>query len=123
MATLVEASSAELSPYSEKAKVQQQLIREFVKAQKKELDGKTKQLNHGKTGFRASTSCEIPQGMEPDIIKALRKRDMLECIVVKESVLREALKQYPEDVIKQVGARLKKSNTFFCEAAHQDLTK
>ncbi len=120
-AELKAQSVAGMEPYREKIRLQEQLIREFVTANKAELDGQTKQLTHGKTGFRRARRCIVPAGAEAEMILALRRRDMLECIQVKENVNRDALKQYPDDVIEAVGASVQNTTRFWCEAAHADL--
>ena len=92
-------------------------IEVFVTEHRGELAGKTKMLNFGKAGFRLSTKVVIPTAKEKlaVIIKNLRTRKMTDCVVVKESVDKEALRKYGEDMIVKVGAKLKVSDEFWCE--------
>lgn len=98
-------------------------IKEFVTEHKDELDGKTKALNFGSTGFRLSTSVIIPRGKEKlgEIIKSLKIRRMSDCINVVETVNKEVLKKYGEDEVIKVGARLKKEDIFWYETAREKL--
>lgn len=92
-------------------------IKKFVSKNKTSIVGKTKNLNFGSTGFRASTSISLPRAKDKKevIIKHLKKESMLDCINVEESINKEALKKYDEDTIIRVGAKLKKSDTFWYE--------
>lgn len=94
-------------------------IKDFVAQNKDELDGKTKVLNFGSTGFRLSTSVVIPKAKEKveAIIKSLKIRKMNDCINVVETVNKEVLKKYSEDEIIKIGAKLKKEDTFWYETS------
>lgn len=98
-------------------------IKEFVAEHKDELDGKTKALNFGSTGFRLSTSVIMPRAQEKveGIIKSLKVRKMTDCIKVVETVNKEVLKKYSEDEIIKVGAKLKKEDIFWYETAREKL--
>ncbi|NPV89798.1 MAG: host-nuclease inhibitor protein Gam [Firmicutes bacterium] len=98
-------------------------VKEFVTEHKDELDGKTKALNFGSTGFRLSTSVIIPRAKEKveAIIKSLKVRRMTDCINVVETVNKDVLKKYGEDEIIKVGARLKKEDVFWYETAREKL--
>lgn len=98
-------------------------IKEFVTENKEDLDGKTKVLNFGKTGFRLSTTCSLPTAKDKleKIINKLRKRKMDDCIIVKESVNKDVLKKYDEDVIVEIGGTLKKTDTFWYETEREKI--
>ncbi|MDL2288290.1 host-nuclease inhibitor Gam family protein [Oscillospiraceae bacterium OttesenSCG-928-F05] len=99
-------------------------IKAFVEDHPDDLGKKkTKELPFGKTGFRLSSKIVLPRGQEKvkAVIKALRIRGMTDCIKTEESVLKDALKRYSEDKIVEVGAALKKENTFWFETDHEKL--
>ncbi len=95
----------------------EKLIKKFVTSNKSDIDGKTKILNFGSTGFRKSESVSIPRGEDKKkaIINSLRKNGMDDCIKVEESINKDILKKYNEDMIIRVGASLKKKDTFWYE--------
>lgn len=98
-------------------------IKEFVTEHKEEMDGKTKLLNFGKTGFRLSTNLSIPKAKDKleRIISKLRKRKMDDCIIVKESVNKDVLKKYDENTIVEIGGTLKKTDTFWYETEREKI--
>ncbi|ADY54891.1 prophage MuMc02, host-nuclease inhibitor protein [Syntrophobotulus glycolicus DSM 8271] len=98
-------------------------IKAFVEEHRGELDGKTKTLNFGKTGFRMSTKVILPKAKEKlaAIIKSLKSRKMNDCIVVTETINKDILKKYTEDEILRVGASLKKEDTFWYETDREKL--
>lgn len=98
-------------------------IKAFVEEHRSELDGKTKTLNFGKTGFRMSTKVVLPKAKEKlaVIIKSLKARKMNDCIVVTETINKDVLKKYTEDEIIRVGATLKKEDTFWYETDREKL--
>lgn len=75
---------------------------------------KTRALTFGEVGFRLSTSVSLPRAKEKieEIIRRLKTRQMMDCIVVKEDVSKEALKKYGEDTVNAVGATWKQQDVF-----------
>mgnify|MGYP001056234258 FL=1 len=75
---------------------------------------KSKILTFGEVGFRLSTSVSLPRAKEKieEIIRRLKNRQMMDCIVVKEDVSKEALKKYGEDTVNAVGATWKQQDVF-----------
>lgn len=98
-------------------------IKTFVEENRGELDGKTKTLNFGKTGFRLSTKVVLPKAKDKleAIIKSLKARKMLDCIATTETINKDVLKKYTEDEILRVGASLKKEDTFWYETDREKL--
>lgn len=98
-------------------------IKEFVTEHKDELDGKTKNLNFGKTGFRLSTSLGLPKAKDKLklIIDKLRRRKMDDCIVVSETINKDVLKKYDEKIIIEIGGTLKKTDTFWYETEREKI--
>ncbi len=89
-------------------------IKEFTTVHKDELKGKSKVLTFGKVGFRLSTKLLLPSSVA-DVILKLRENGMLDCINVKETVDKEAVKNYGEEDILKIGGYLQKSDTFWYE--------
>lgn len=106
-------------PYQERIERLGLYVKAFVEDNKAELDGKTKQLNFGKTGFRLSTKLVLRK--VDKIIENLKKFKMEDCIKVKESVNKEVLKKYPESDIIKVGGTLKKEDVFWYETEREKL--
>ena len=117
------SSGLEAKPHQDRIAKLGQDIKEFVTEHKEEIDGKTKQLNFGSTGFRLSTSAVIPRAKEKveAIIKSLKIRKMTDCINVVETVNKDVLKKYSEDEIIKIGAKLKKEDVFWYETAREKL--
>lgn len=90
-------------------------IKAFVTDHRDEM-GKAKSmtLTFGEVGFRLSTSVSLPRAKEKleEIIRRLKSRNMMDCIVVEEKVSKEALKKYGEDTVNAVGATWKQSDVF-----------
>lgn len=114
-AEIKQAASDEAQPYQELLKEMLADVKKFVRKRKKELDGKSKKLNHGSTGYRASVNCVIPEGKEREVIKMLKKLDMMDCVDIKETVNRNTLKTYSADAVAQTGAYLKNVDNFWLE--------
>lgn len=95
----------------------EKMLKKFVTSHKSEIDGKTKVLNFGSTGFRKSESVSIPRGEDKKkaIIDSLRKNKMDDCIQVEEKINKDILKKYNKDMIIRVGASLKTKDTFWYE--------
>jgi phage host-nuclease inhibitor protein Gam len=106
-------------PYQERIERLGLYVKAFVEDNKAEIDGKTKQLNFGKTGFRLSTKLVLRK--VDKIIENLKKFKMEDCIKVKESVNKEVLKKYPESDIIKVGGTLKKEDVFWYETEREKL--
>uniref|UniRef100_UPI003D08A498 host-nuclease inhibitor Gam family protein n=1 Tax=Caloranaerobacter sp. DY30410 TaxID=3238305 RepID=UPI003D08A498 len=85
------------------------------------LNGKTKVLNFGRTGFRKSTKIVLRK--VENVIKNLKALNMLDCIKVKESVNKEVLKKYSDEEIARVGAIKKVEDVFWYEVDREQLQK
>lgn len=112
-----EESSTMAEIHKEKIAEKEKLIKTFVTKNKADIEGKTKVLNFGSTGFRKSESISLPRGEDKKkaIIDSLKKNKMSDCIKVEESINKDVLKKYNEDMIIKVGASLKKKDTFWYE--------
>jgi phage host-nuclease inhibitor protein Gam len=94
-------------------------VKTFVEENKAELDGKTKQLNFGKTGFRLSTKLVLRK--VDAVLENIKRFKMDDCITVKESINKDVLKKYPEEDIIKVGGTLKKEDVFWYETEREKL--
>ncbi len=112
-------AAAEAKPHQDRIDKLSKDIEAFVAEHRAELGGKTKMLNFGSTGYRLSTKVILPKAKEKldEIIGNLRARKMTNCIVVKETVDKEALKKYGEETVLRVGGKIKKEDTFWLEPA------
>jgi phage host-nuclease inhibitor protein Gam len=117
------SSQLEAKPHQDRIDKLGKDIKEFVTEHRDEIEGKTKVLNFGKTGFRLSTTISIPRAKEKvaAIIKSLKIRKMTDCIKVEEKINKEVLKKYSEDEIIKVGAKLRKQDVFWYETAREKI--
>lgn len=120
MADIKEDAENRAKPHREEIKKLETLVKEFVTTNKLELDGKSKELDFGKTGFRFSTKLVLPKAIDK-VIEALKKHQMFDCIIIKENVNKDILKTYDEDIILRVGGSLKKEDTFWYETKREKL--
>lgn len=109
-----------INEYKKQIKQQELMIKEFTTDKKDQLDGKTKDLTFGKVGFRKSTKLQLPKVLDK-VIAALRKNGMQDCIISKETVNKDILKQYDEQLILEVGGSLKVEDAFWYETKQVDL--
>lgn len=115
------AAEVASKPAREKIAELELQIREFVVRNRNTIKGKSKKLNFGQTGFRLSTKLVVPTSKATDIIAACKKFKMQDCVTVKESINKEALKRYPLEKILQVGASLKSTDEFWYEVATEEI--
>ncbi len=94
-------------------------LKDFVESNKHELDGKSKVLNFGRTGFRQSTKIVLRK--VENIIKNLKAYGMKDCINVKETVNKDNLKKYSDEDIAKVGATKKVEDVFWYEVDKEKL--
>ncbi|GAB6170763.1 hypothetical protein JCM15765_02410 [Paradesulfitobacterium aromaticivorans] len=94
-------------------------IKGFVEENRAEIKGKTMNLNFGSVGFRQSTKILIKNAKA--VISALRAKNMNDCIIVKESVDKDVLRGYPDEVIASVGAGKKVEDAFWYEVNREKL--
>ena len=84
---------------------------------------KTKTLNFGETGYRQSTIITVPKDKAKleEIIRRLKARKMSDCLAVKTTVNKDALRQYGKERVLEVGANFKQKDVFWFEAAKTKL--
>lgn len=96
-------------------------LQQFTEENRQDLSGKSKQLNFGKVGFRKVTAVSIPKNKSELLIKNLKKFNMTDCIITKESINKEILIRYPDKDIAKIGASLKTSDKFYLETDKEKL--
>ncbi len=109
------AAEEQSKPYKDLIAKLEREIKDFVTEHRGEM-GKTKSktLTFGEVGFRLSTSISLPRAKEKleEIIRRLKARKMMDCVVVKETVSKDALKKYGKDTVNAVGATWKQTDVF-----------
>ncbi len=100
-------------PMRERVRGLEAQMREYVDRHRDDLDGKTKRLNFGQTGYRLSTKLIVPK--PADVLARLHQYGMDDCITVKESVNKDALKRYKSEDILKTGAYLRTDDDFWYE--------
>lgn len=101
-------------------------VEEYVTAHKEELGkSKTMTLTFGECGFRRSTKVVVPTAKEKlsALINRLRGKDLSNCIIVKETVDKTALRQQGKAVVLELGAKWVEKDTFWCEPAREKLER
>ena len=97
-------------------------ICQFVTEHRGDMEGKTKELNFGRTGFRLSTRLKYHKGIKAaDVVAALLQRGLAECVKTTQTVVADRLKQQPLEVLDQIGAYLDRRDEFWVEVKQEDL--
>ncbi len=101
------------------------LVKGFAEETKADMDGKSKQLTFGRVGFRLKSYVSVPTAKEKleAVLKNLRKFNMDDCIVVKESVNKEVLEKYSDRDIAKVGASRKVEDKFWMETDREKIRR
>lgn len=102
-------------PYSDRISTLEREIKDFATEHRSDM-GKLKSmvLTFGTIAFRKTTSISLPKAKEKldGIIRQLKNRQMLDCIVVEEKISKEVLKKYGADTVNAVGATWKEKDEF-----------
>lgn len=88
-------------------------VKAFVEDNKSSLEGKSRDMNFGTVGFRQATSITYSASKTAEILEALKKHGMTDCIIAKESVNKDALKLHTDKEIERVGAKRKTADSFY----------
>lgn len=102
-------------PYQNVLKLLEHDVHAFAEEHRLELgDLRSKKLTFGEVGFRRSVSVILPRAKEElqEVIRRLKVRQMLDCIITKEDISKEVLRKYGEDTVNAVGAQWKTKDTF-----------
>ena len=118
------AANEAAGPIRKRIEEMSRQIRDFVTAHRHELRGKSRKLTFGETGFRQSTKVTVPTNETADIIRRLREFGMGDCVAVKESVLKDAMRQnYTAEEIERTGAKLCVTDGFWYDVYEESLQK
>lgn len=109
------AAEEQSKPFKDRVAKLERELKDFVTENRADMGkAKSKTLTFGEVSFRLSTALSLPRAKEKleEIVRKLKARQMMDCIVVKEEISKEALKKYGEDVVTAVGATWKQSDVF-----------
>jgi len=109
------AAEEQSKPFKDRVAKLERELKDFVTENRSDMGkAKSKTLTFGEVSFRLSTAISLPRAKEKleEIVRKLKARQMMDCIVVKEEVSKDALKKYGEDVVTAVGATWKQSDVF-----------
>lgn len=109
------AAEEQSKPFKDRVAKLERELKDFVTENRSDMGkAKSKALTFGEVSFRLSTAISLPRAKEKleEIVRKLKARQMMDCIVVKEEVSKDALKKYGEDVVTAVGATWKQSDVF-----------
>lgn len=113
--TEIKAEAKEkIKPYESAIKMKELMIQQYTSEHREELKGKSYKLAFGTVGFRLSTKLILPKDLKT-VIKNLQMNGMMDCLTTKVTVNKDILKTYAEKEILNVGASLKKEDTFWYE--------
>lgn len=118
------AAEQQSKPHTDRIAKLERDIKVFADEHRADLGkNKSKMLTFGEVSYRLSTSVSLPRAKEKveEIIRRLKARKMMDCIVVKEEISKEALKKYGEDTVAAVGATWKQKDTFGYETHKERL--
>ena len=101
------AAEEQSKPHKDRIAKLERELKDFVTEHRADMGkAKSKILTFGEVSLpRAKEKIE-------EIIRRLKNRQMMDCIVVKEDVSKEALKKYGEDTVNAVGATWKQQDVF-----------
>ena len=108
------AAKEKVKKHEDVIKINEALIQQYTTEHKDELKGKSKKLAFGTLGFRLSTKLILPKAIKT-VIESLQRNGMMDCLTTKVTVNKEVLKTYDEAEILNVGASLKREDTFWYE--------
>jgi len=109
------AAEEQSKPFKDRVAKLERELKDFVTENRSDMGkAKSKTLTFGEVSFRLSTAISLPRAKDKieEIVRRLKARKMMDCIVVKEEVSKDALKKYGEDVVTAVGATWKQSDVF-----------
>lgn len=97
-------------------------IKEYAESNRAEfIKAKTRELTFGTVGFRLSTSVVIKR--VADTVQALKDLNLRDCLIVKESPNKDAMRALPLETLHAVGASLKQEDAFGYEIKREALAE
>jgi phage host-nuclease inhibitor protein Gam len=111
-----QASALEAKPHQDRIDKLSKDIEVYVTEHRAEINGKTKELNFGRTGFRISTKIKYNKGIKAaDVVAALLKIGRKDCVKTTQTVIADTLKKQPMETLDKVGAYLDRKDEFWLE--------
>lgn len=110
-----ERADVRTRPIRERIRKLEVQIREYVDQHRDKLTGKSRQLNFGRVGYRLSTRLVVPR--QADVLARLHQYGMDDCITVRESVNKEALRRRDNEDILRTGAYLRTNDEYWYEVS------
>lgn len=105
------ASKLAAEPLQNKKLGLEMAIKDYAESNRAEfLKAKTRELTFGSVGFRLSTSVVIRRVAET--VQALKDIERTDCLIVKETPNKEAMRALPLATLLSVGATLKQEDAF-----------
>lgn len=112
-------ATKKISPIAQRKALKELAIQQFTIENREAMEAKTKILTFGQVGFRRSTKLIVRKTQE--VIRRLRDLGLKDCIRVKESVDREALKQKGDAILEAVGVIKKTEDVFWYEVDREKI--
>lgn len=97
----------------------ERLVKEFTEEHKAELEGKSRELNFGRVGFRLSTSLVVKNVKA--VLSLLKGKRLFACISTKESVSKDELKKLDEATLAELGVCRKTEDVFWYEVKRDEV--
>ncbi|MCE5242481.1 MAG: host-nuclease inhibitor Gam family protein [Syntrophobacteraceae bacterium] len=114
--TLVSEHVAELADLKEKRNALELTVNAFCTLHKSEFAKKrSRQLAFGKIAFRVSERMEFPSDLEAVVISTLKRLGHTDCVNVKETVDKTAVKALEDNELTKCGIRRAKEDHFRIE--------
>ena len=116
------STKAAAEPLQNKKLGLEMAIKEYAEANRAEfIKTKTRDLTFGTVGFRLSTSVVIKR--IADTVQALKDLNLRDCLIVKESPNKDAMRALPLETLHAVGASLKQEDAFGYEIKREALAE
>ena len=116
------STKAAAEPLQNKKLGLEMAIKEYAEANRAELiKTKTRELTFGTVGFRLSTSVVIKR--IADTVQALKDLNLRDCLIVKETPNKDAMRALPLETLHAVGASLKQEDAFGYEIKREALAE
>jgi phage host-nuclease inhibitor protein Gam len=117
-------AKAKAEPLAARRKELETGLATFAEANKAELfkRPKSRELTFGTIGFRKSTKLlTLPKLTLATVLEKLKSYKFTEAIRKKESVDKDAMRDWPDERLELVGMRRKKEDEFFIELKAEEL--
>lgn len=125
ISTIKKSAAETVSPIKREIEELGRQLAAFADTHRDEMGKKkSRELNHGRMGFRKSTKLILPRGESKiaRLIQTLRERGMTDCILTPPAKIdKDALKKYPPNDVVDVGASLEVTDDFWYEVEREEV--